>query len=248
MLRARAGPSGLRWQQERGGSYDDHHVAQAPDGHPCTSACAHRRSIATSARAAPTATAPVQAPVEVGSRWALALAIVGGALLLVVVLSLLGSREADNEAGRPGGPVATVAPPVSEAVLAGSYDVKLVTTSAKGWESLETGDRATDTWSFSPNGTRLNGEMMGGSWVIVLERTAANAHGSAKAQLSECQFTPVTDSLRVRMQVEAGHFVGDRWVARRFEGTFHMYSPPATSGLWSCPGSALTARLVGTQR
>jgi hypothetical protein len=89
---------------------------------------------------------------------------------------------------------------------------------------------------------------MGGTWVIVLDRTGASAHGSTKAQLSECQFTPVTDSLRVRMRVEAGHYVGDRWVARRFIGTFHMYAPPATSGLWSCQGSSLTARLVGTQR
>jgi hypothetical protein len=142
----------------------------------------------------------------------------------------------------------TAPPPVSEAVLAGSYQVRLVTTAADGWESIEVGDHDTVTWSFSPNGDRLNGQMMGGDWVIVLDRTGASAHGSTKAQLSECQFTPVTDSLRVRMRVEAGHFVGDRWVARRFVGTFHMYSPPATSGLWSCQGSSLTARLVGTQR
>ncbi|MGZ5128239.1 MAG: hypothetical protein ACXWGA_10440 [Actinomycetota bacterium] len=149
----------------------------------------------------------------------------------------------------PSQPAAhTAAPPVSEAVLAGSYQVELVTTAAKGWESHEVGDRATETWSFSPDGTRLNGHVMGGSWVIELDRAGASAHGSAKAQLSECQFTPVTDSLRVRMKVEAGHNVGDRWVARRFVGTFHMYSPPATSGLWSCQGSSLTARLVGTQR
>jgi hypothetical protein len=132
-------------------------------------------------------------------------------------------------------------------VLAGSYQVKLVAASAKGWESLEVGDRATETWSFSPNGTRLNGVMLGGNWVIVLDRTGANAHGSTKAQLSECQFTPVTDSLRVRIQVKAGHVVGERWVASRIAGTFRMYSPPATSGLWSCPGSTLTAKFVGTQ-
>jgi hypothetical protein len=163
----------------------------------------------------------------------------------VVIWILAGGATQDQ----PSHPAAhTTAPPVSEAVLAGSYQVKLVATAAKGWESLEVGDRTAETWSFSPNGTRLNGQMMGGSWVIALDRVGASAHGSTKAQLSECQFTPVTDSLRVRMKVEAGHFVGDRWVARRFVGTFHMYSPSATSGLWSCPGSSLTARLVGTQR
>ena len=182
------------------------------------------------------------------TRRVLALAIVAGVTAIGVGLIMLGSPRSDRRGEPGGGPAGTVARPVSEAVLAGSYEVKLVATAAKGWESLHVGDDTTETWSFSPNGTRLNGHAMGGSWVIVLDRVGPNAHGSTKAQLSECQFTPVTDSLRVRMKVVAGHYAGDRWVAQRFVGTFHMYSPPATSGLWSCQSSTLTARLVGIQR
>jgi hypothetical protein len=190
---------------------------------------------------------PPAPPPSSRGRWRQALvALAAVAISIGVAMWLLAGGTSRDE---PSGPaVRSAAPPVSEAVLAGRYEVRLVATAAKGWESLEVGDRATVDWSFSPNGTRLNGRMMGGDWVIVLDRTGANAHGSTKAQLSECQFTPVTDSLRVRMRIEAGHYVGDRWVARRFVGSFHMYSPPATSGLWSCQGSSLTARLVGTQR
>lgn len=189
---------------------------------------------------------PVPPPAGRG-RWRQVL--VASAAVVIAIGAAIWLQSGRTTQDHPSQPAAhTDAPPVSEAVLAGSYQITLVTTAAKGWESLEVGDRATETWSFSPNGIRLNGHMMGGSWVIVLDRTGASAHGSTKAQLSECQFTPVTDSLRVRMKVGAGHYVGDRWVARRFVGTFHMYSPPATSGLWSCQGSSLTARLVGTQR
>jgi hypothetical protein len=169
------------------------------------------------------------------------------ASVALVVGAIAWAASLGDGKGQPGPAAHTAPPPVAQADLTGSYDVHLVATSAKGWESLEVGDRSTQTWSFSPNGTRLNGAALGGTWVIVLDRTGANAHGSTKTPLSSCQFTPVTDTLRVQLKVMAGHLIGERWVATRFAGTFHMYSPPATSGLWSCPGSALTANITGTR-
>ena len=196
----------------------------------------------------PLAPRPPQPPVTPRSAgpWRTILALLAAGALAVGTIVWVASRS-DTEPGKPGRPARTAPPPVSQAVLTGSYDVAMVTTSAKGWESLSVGDKDEVTWSFSPNGTRLNGAMMGGTWVIVLDRSGANTHGSTQTSLSSCQFTPVTDTLRVQLKVTAGHFVGERWVATRFTGTFRMYSPPATAGLWSCPGSTLTARIIGTR-
>lgn len=142
--------------------------------------------------------------------------------------------------------VRTALPPVSEALLRGEYRVRFVVAAAAGWESIRAGDTDTETWRITNGGSRLHGASLGGTWTMTLQREGAVATGSDTAQLSACQFVPVTDTVTVRMRVTAGRVIGGDWVATRFTGSFRDVAPAASVGLWSCPGSSLTAEITGT--
>jgi hypothetical protein len=144
--------------------------------------------------------------------------------------------------------VRTPVPPVSLAVLGGPYRVALSVTSAQGWESITAGDRDTATWSFTGTGSRLHGAAIGGAWTMTLRREGASASGTARETLSSCNFTPVTDTITVRVRVLAGRVIGGEWIATRFAGTFRDVSPAASSGLYTCSGSSYTARIDGVRR
>jgi hypothetical protein len=144
--------------------------------------------------------------------------------------------------------VRTDVPPVSAALLAGDYRVRLRIVSAQGWESLASGKRTTESWSFAREGERLSGASSGGVWTMVLRRSGDTASGTSKESLSSCSMTPVTDTITLRLRVTAGKAIDGQWFATRFSGTFRDVAPSTTSGIWVCPGSSYTAQVQGIRR
>jgi hypothetical protein len=140
-------------------------------------------------------------------------------------------------------------PPVATAILAGDYRVRFTVSAAQGWETIDAGDRSQQTWTFTSNGERLAGSSLGGTWRMSLVRTTLPwFKGTDTAQLSSCSFTPVTDTITVRVRPTAGRMVGGRWMATRFVGTYRDVSPSATAGLYTCGGSSYTAQVEGGLR
>jgi fibronectin type III domain protein len=156
---------------------------------------------------------------------------------------------ADGDTSAPAAvTIRTPMPDVATAAPSGSYRVRMTVTAAQGWESIGPGDRRTLTWRFTANGERLAGASLGGTWHLALTRTSLPwFRGTTRAQLSACSFTPVTDTITVRLRPTAGRMIGGRWVASRFTGTYRDVSPSATAGLSTCPGSSYSARLEGVR-
>jgi hypothetical protein len=155
--------------------------------------------------------------------------------------------------GRRSEPVAIVVrmpnPPVGTAIIAGAYQVRFTVTAAQGWESIDPGDRSRQTWTFTSNGRRLVGSSLGGTWRMSLASEREPwLSGTDTAQLSSCSFTPVTDTITVRVRPTAGRMIGGRWMATRVAGTYRDVSPSATAGLYVCGGSSYTAKVEGVLR
>jgi hypothetical protein len=139
--------------------------------------------------------------------------------------------------------VRTEVPALGEAVLDGTYRVRIRLTAASGWESIGAGDRSVERWTFSADGTRVAGASVNGTWTMGLRHRGDAFRGTTKAQLSKCWITPVTDTLTLQVRPTAGRVIGGDWVVQRFVGTLRDVSPPASSGLYTCQGSGYTARI-----
>jgi hypothetical protein len=195
--------------------------------------------------------------------WLLAI----GVTVLAVGIGLAWWSSGDSTTGggtrggdRPGGAVPSTAPttprrlPLAEARLEGTYHVRMELTRAYGWQELHVGRVLHGDWyidarcASGPCDVVVQGTSSGSSWTMRLQRVGAAYRGTGRAQVSQCFTTSVTDDLMLRLRIHDARWNGETWTAATFDGVFRDVSDAATSGLYTCPGSAFTASLSGTLR
>jgi len=139
-------------------------------------------------------------------------------------------------------------PPISEATLSGSYQVKVAWTSATNFPGIPVGSQRTASWFFTPlnQGARLEGSMPGaGSFSMRLKGTGPTYRGRSQASLTNCAGIPGNDTVVITLRVLRGDVLQDEWVGSRWTGTFRLQSPPVSSGPLFCPAGSIGANLLG---
>lgn len=145
-------------------------------------------------------------------------------------------------------------PPLSEAALAGSYQVRMRYTSVENFP-MNVGERSNQSWTLSPGGwpgaATLQGILPSGAdFRIRLHGQGQTYRGVARAQVSSCGLDPFTatavrDRLTVSIRPVGGSLQGGTWVVDRWVGTIVDDSPPASSGTFFCPAGGWSAALRG---
>ena len=148
------------------------------------------------------------------------------------------------------------AAPVSNARLAGEFDVTTKVTSASGINAKR-GDRDSGTWRFTPTcpsgacNARLRieyGRFLTTEHIarITLKKSGAVYRGSTTTPLAECNFKDVPGVMTVRLEVTRGVWINGKWRAERVVGKYDYDAPSTTSGIFRCPASHITSTVRGT--
>lgn len=146
---------------------------------------------------------------------------------------------------------------LSEARLEGKSDLTRQITAVDGF-GMKVGDSSKISHAFKPSCASgacdttvsfgVSGMFPGLSETVTvpLTRTGPSYTGSAPATLSKCNFSPVTGTLEIRLEVSGGAWVGNVWRATGVVG-HQRYSMPATDvGIWKCGAASWEADLTGS--
>lgn len=155
-------------------------------------------------------------------------------------------------------PPATPDPkPVSQARLAGDFDVNTRITAVSGVGNARPGARDSGTWRFTPTcpagacNSRLRiefGRLLQTEHVarITLKKAGDVYKGDARTPLLECNFKNVWGTMTVRLQVTKGQWIDGRWRAARVTGSYDYLAPETTSGIYRCPAAKIRAAVKGS--
>ncbi len=146
---------------------------------------------------------------------------------------------------------------LSEARLEGTSDITRQITAVDGL-SMKVGDSSTVTHTFKPACASgpcdtnvsfgVSGMLpgLGTTVTIPLTRTGASYSGNGPAALSKCNFSTVTGTLEVRLEVSGGAWVGNTWRATGVVGHERYSTPETDLGIWTCRAASWEADLTGT--
>ncbi|HEU0304200.1 MAG TPA: hypothetical protein VFR32_06435 [Gaiellaceae bacterium] len=148
------------------------------------------------------------------------------------------------------------APPLSNARLAGDFDVMTKVTAASGIDTRR-GATDTGTWTFTPTcpsgacNARLRieyGRFLVTDHVarITLKKAGPVYKGSTTTPLVECNFKDVPGVMTVRLEVTKGEWINGKWRAARVVGKYDYDAPATTSGIFRCSAAHLTSTVRGT--
>lgn len=156
---------------------------------------------------------------------------------------------------KPSTPTAPKA--LSQARLAGDFDVTTRITALSGVGNTKAGAKDTGTWRFTPAcpagacNSRLRIEL--GRFLttehiarITLKKAGAVYKGSARTPLLECNFKDVWGTMTVRIQVSKGQWLDGRWRATRVVGSYAYAAPSTTSGPYRCAAATVKAAVRGS--
>ncbi len=146
---------------------------------------------------------------------------------------------------------------LSEARLEGKSDLARQITAVDGF-GMKVGDSSKITHTFKPSCASgacdttvsfgVTGMFPGPTETVTvpLTRTGTSYAGSAPATMSKCNFSTVTGTLEIRLEVSSGAWVGNVWRATGVVG-HERYSTPATDvGIWKCGAASWEADLTGS--
>lgn len=156
----------------------------------------------------------------------------------------------------PTTPKAKRAAPLSNARLAGEFDVTTRVTSASGIDSHR-GETDSFTWAFMPTcsagacTTRLRFDYSGASLDshtarLVLKKAGKVYKGSTMTPIVECNLADVPVKLNVTLEVTKGAWMNGKWRATKVAGRYEWYAPQTTSGGTTCRAASITAIVRGT--
>lgn len=148
------------------------------------------------------------------------------------------------------------APPLSNARLAGDFDVVTKVTAVSGIDTRR-GSTDTGTWKLTPTcpagacNARLRieyGRFLTTEHIarITLKKAGPVYKGQTTTPLTECNFKDVRGVMTVRLEVTKGEWIDGRWRATRVVGKYDYDAPSTTSGIFRCPASHITATVRGT--
>jgi hypothetical protein len=148
------------------------------------------------------------------------------------------------------------APPLSNARLAGDFDVVTKVTAASGINTRR-GSTDTGTWTFTPTcpsgacNARLRveyGRFLATEHIarFTLKKAGPVYKGATTTPLAECNFKDVPGVMTVRLEVTKGEWINNKWRAARVVGKYEYDAPSTTSGIFRCPAAHITATVRGT--
>lgn len=146
---------------------------------------------------------------------------------------------------------------LTEARLDGTSKVTRRITAVDGF-SMKVGDSSTITHTFKPTCASgpcdttvsfgVSGMFPGLSTTVTLPltRTGASYAGSGPAALSKCNFSTVTGTLEVRLEISGGAWLGNTWRVTGVVGHERYSTPEKVLGIWTCRAASWEADLSGT--
>lgn len=147
------------------------------------------------------------------------------------------------------------APPLSNARLAGEFDVVTKVTAVSGINTRR-GSIDTGTWRFTPTcpsgacNARLRieyGRFLTTEHIarITLKKAGSAYKGSTTTPLTECNFKDVPGVMTVRLEVTRGEWIDGKWRAAKVAGKYDYDSPATTSGIFRCSAAHITSTVRG---
>jgi eukaryotic-like serine/threonine-protein kinase len=143
--------------------------------------------------------------------------------------------------------VTTLTPPISAAILTGSWTVHYKHLTWYGTNF--TPHFRPDTWTFTPKcaagpcSVKLAGTLQGWPLSMTLHRsgTVYRGMGTTKDYFT-CEGASEVTDVTIRMKVSGGQVDGTQWLADSWAGTINLYAPPS-----ACTASGITASIHSHQ-
>jgi serine/threonine protein kinase len=161
------------------------------------------------------------------------------------VVAVRGGRQSPKSSDLA---IRTVAPPVSAAVLTGTWTVSY---QHPTWYNYSKSPLplSAETWTFTPKcaagpcAVALNGSFQSTSFTTTLNRQGAVYTGTATSTYPSCGSALIENHMTYRVQVLTAAAVGMTWTATSWTGTMVLY----TSTTGTCSSAGISAGISGTR-
>ena len=145
--------------------------------------------------------------------------------------------------------IRTLAPPVADGRLAGSWHGQYKIVKMQGFDSsAKPGVTMTGTWTFTPAcpagacDVTMTGKIGADPFTAHLTRSGAVYTGTATASHTNCKGTPETDTLQFRVTVTGSGMVQSIWTAQLWDGTMTLLAPTTKA----CHSGSYQTTFTGT--